>query len=239
MKIILTLTLFISFINIYGQDKIYLDKKYKKTNQKEQAQYYRIINPDAENHKIVIEQTYYVDGKIKYERKYSNYNKKKKVLEQNTVWFKNGNKHIVGNYSKGKMHGDFISYWENGQLKRKDFYKKGKLVEGNCWDNSGKEVPYYDFEIRPEFPGGKNALVLYLKENIDYNQVSSSSKGKRVHVRFYIAKDGSIIDVIVVKGIDKKTDQEAKRLIQDMPKWKPAIQDGSAVKVRRTLPIVF
>jgi len=216
MKIILTLTLFISFIK-----------------------YYRIINPDTENHKIVIEQTYYVDGKIKYEIKYSNYNSKKKVLEQNTAWYKSGNKRVVGNYNKGKKHGDFISYWENGQLKRKDLYKKGKLVEGKCWDNSGKEVPYYDFEIRPEFPGGKNALVLYLKENLDYDQVSSSSKGQKVVVRFYIDKDGSIIDVIVIKGIDKKTDQEAKRLIQDMPKWKPAIQDGSAVKVRRTLPIVF
>jgi len=224
MKIIITLTLVISFINIYSQDKIYLDKKYKKTNKKELAQYYRIINPDSENHKIVIEQTYYLDGKIKFERKYANYNSKKKVLEQNTVWYKSGNKHIVGNYNKSKKNGDFISYWENSQLKRKDLYKKGELVEGKCWDNSGKEVPYYDFEIHPEFPGGKNALVLYLKENIDYNQVSSSSKGKRVLVRFNIDKDGSIIDAIVVKGIDKKTDQEAKRLIQDMPKWKPAIR---------------
>ncbi len=51
--------------------------------------------------------------------------------------------------------------------------------------------------------------------------------------------DGSISDVKVVKGVDVNTDKEVKRLIQNMPRWKPAVQDGKKVKVRRTIPIAL
>lgn len=239
MKRIFSLIMFVSIVNIYAQDKIYLDKKYKKTDQKELALYYRLVRPDPEDKKLVSEQTFFMDGKIKYERKYLNYSEKKKILVKNMVWYENGQIHLEGNYSKGKKDGFFISYWENGQFKRKDLYKKDRLKEGKCWNNSGKEVAYYDFEIQPEFPGGKNALVLYLKMNINYDHIPASSKGQSVKVRFTVASEGLIEDVKVVKGIDAITDFEAKRVIQNMPKWKPAIQDGKRVKVGRTLPLTF
>jgi len=239
MKVLFSLVMFISFISVFGQDKVYLDGNYKKTNSKELAKFYRVISPDPKNDKLVMVQDFLINGKIKKERKYSNYYGKKKVLGKNTVWYENGKIHLEGNYKKGKKEGNFISYWENGQLKRKDIYKKGVLKEGNCWDSSGADVPYYDFEIHPEFPGGKNALILYLKENIDYNRIPVSSKGQKVIIRFFIDSDGSIVDVSVFKGIDTMTDLEAQRVIKEMPKWKPAMQDGKNVKVRRSLPLIF
>ncbi len=239
MKNYIAFVMFLACINMYAQDKIYLDKKYKKTNQKEHAEYYRIISQDTGNNKLVNEQTFYMDGIIKSEIKYSNYYSKKKILVKNTHWYKDGQIHIEGDYKKGKKEGYFISYWENGQLKRKDLYKKGKLTEGKCWDSLGREVTYYDFEIKPAFPGGMNALKLYLKDQINYDQISAASKGKRVSVRFSIESDGSISDVKVVKGVDVNTDREVKRLIQNMPRWKPAVQDGKKVKVSRTIPIAI
>lgn len=231
--------MFISFINIYSQDTIYLDKKHKKINHKELAQYFRVISQGSENNKVITERTYTKNGKIKLERKYSNYYGKKKRLEKNTVWYENGQIHIEGYYKKNIKDGLFISYWENGQLKRKDSYKKGILIEGKCWNISGDEVAYYDFEIQPEFPGGKKALLNYLKENINYADIPSTSKGQNVRISFYIDNDGSIVDVIVAKSLDSISDMEAKRLVQNMPKWKPAMQDGEKVKVKRTLPLTF
>ena len=239
MKILISIFVFISSLNIYAQDTIYLNKKYKKTNQKELAQYFRIISKDSENNKLIVEQTFFMNGKIKRERKYSNYYGKKKILEKQTTWYETGQIRYKGNYKKNKMDGYFISYWENGQLKRKDSYKKGVLKEGKCWDSSGNEVEYYDFEIKPEFPGGREALILYLKENINYANIPASSKGQKVLIGFYIDTDGSIVNAKVAKSVDSRSDLEAIRVIQNMPKWKPAMQDGKSVKVKRTLPLTF
>ncbi|MCK5638066.1 MAG: energy transducer TonB [Flavobacteriaceae bacterium] len=239
MKLVFVLIFFILAINGYSQDTIYLDKKYKKIDQKELAKYYRIVIQDTDHGKKVAEQTFNLNGKIKIERIYSNYYKKNKSLEKNTIWYENGQIHIEGNYTKKKKDGYFYSFWENGKLKRKDLYKKGNLVEGKCWNIEGDEVEYYDFEIQPEFPGGREALVLYLKESINYVNIPSSSKGQKIKISFYIDTDGSIVDVNLIKGADSITDNEAKKIIQNMPKWKPAIQDGKRVKVKRTLPLSF
>ncbi len=239
MKILIFVWIFISYINIFAQDTIYLDKKYKTISNRDQAHYLRVVKQDPDNSKQVVKQTFFKNGKFKSEVIYSNYYGKKKIVEKNTVWYENCQIHVVSNYKKGKKDGYFISYWENGQMKRKDLYKKGKLIEGKCFNISGEEVAYYDFEIQPEFPGGKNALILYLKESINYANISSSSKDQTVRVQFSIDTDGSIFDVKVVKSHDAITDYEAKRVIQNMPKWKPAIQDGKKVKVKRTVPITF
>ena len=189
--------------------------------------------------KNVVEQTFNLNGKIKLERIYSNYYKKNKSLEKNTIWYEIGQIHIEGNYTKKKKDGYFFSYWENGKLKRKDLYEKGNLIDGKCWNIDGDEIEYYDFEIKPEFPGGREALALCLKDNVSYVNISSTSKGQNIKISFYIDTDGSIVDVNVIKGVDPITDNEAKKIIQNMPKWKPAIQDGKRVKVKRTLPITF
>ncbi|MDT0642086.1 hypothetical protein RM553_04505 [Zunongwangia sp. F363] len=48
-----------------------------------------------------------------------------------------------------KLHGQIVAYWKNGNLKRKDLYKKGNLVEGKIWDQNGKEIEYSKFKITP------------------------------------------------------------------------------------------
>jgi len=239
MKNLFVVLFLISTINIYSQDTIYLDKKYKTINQKELAYYYRIVNQDAENGKLILEQTFYINGKIKLARKYLNYYSKNKNLVKNTIWYENGQIHIEGNYKKKKQDGYFYSYWENGQLKRKDFYKKGILLEGKCWNIEGEEIAYYNFEIQPEFPGGRVALVLYLKENINDVNIPSKGKGQKIIISFYIDKKGSVVDVNIIKGVDSVSDFEVKKIIQNMPKWRPAMQDGELVKVKRTLPVTL
>lgn len=239
MKFFIVLLIFISSINLFAQDTIYLNKKYKTINNKDQASYLRVIKQDPGNSKHVIKQTFFKNGKFSSEVVYSNYYGKKKVLEKNTIWYENGQIHIESTFKKGKKDGYFISYWENGQVKRKDLYKKGKLTEGTCYNISGDKVPYYNFEIHPEFPGGREALKKYLIKNINKSNTPSSSKGKSVKVRFSIDTDGSIRDVKVVKGIDPNSDYQAKKAIQNMPNWKPAIQDGKKVRTKRTIPITF
>ena len=87
------------------------------------------------------------------------------------------------------------------------------------------------------FPGGKDSLSAYLKENLRYPQsaIKDSVEGE-VRIRFSVRPDGSISNVKVVSSVDPRLDEEAIRVVQSMPKWKPA-SDGENTPF--VLPIRF
>ncbi len=102
------------------------------------------------------------------------------------------------------------------------------------------ETPIYIPEIYPEFPGGKQELYKFLGKNITYPSGAKEAGIKgRVVCQFTINKDGSIVDIEVLKGVDPALDEEAVRVIKMMPKWNPGQQAGKNVRVRYTLPILF
>jgi len=80
----------------------------------------------------------------------------------------------------------------------------------------------------------------YLSQNLKYPN-SARRKGieGRVIVRFIVTETGEIDGVKIVKGIDKKCDEEAVRVVSNMPNWQPGTQNGKAVKVYFNLPINF
>jgi protein TonB len=103
------------------------------------------------------------------------------------------------------------------------------------------EKTIYDFVAQmPEFPGGDAALIRFLNKNIRYPQVAQRMgvEGK-VFLQFVVSRDGSIIDVQVVKGVSKECDEEAVRVVKAMPAWKPGKQNNMPVAVRFTFPIFF
>ncbi|MBL7851461.1 MAG: energy transducer TonB [Cyclobacteriaceae bacterium] len=88
--------------------------------------------------------------------------------------------------------------------------------------------------------GGMAAFYQYVSENIKYPaQAKRMGIQGRVYVEFVIAKDGTLTDVHIVKGIGAGCDEEAVRIVQGAPPWKPAKQRGKPVRQRYTLPIVF
>ena len=95
-------------------------------------------------------------------------------------------------------------------------------------------------ENKPEYPGGDAALMKYISENIKYPVIAQENGIQgRVICQFVVNKDGSIVDITVVRGVDPSLDKEAVRVIKSMPTWKPGKQRGKAVRVKYTLPIVF
>ncbi len=95
-------------------------------------------------------------------------------------------------------------------------------------------------EDQPEPEGGMAAFYQYISKNLKYpNQARRMNIEGKVFVQFVINKDGSISDVQAVKGIGAGCDEEAVRVIQGAPKWKPGKQRGRPVKVRMILPITF
>ena len=95
-------------------------------------------------------------------------------------------------------------------------------------------------EENPEFPGGMKECMKFLNNNIKYPQISQENGVQgRVIVQFVVNADGTIVDPVVVRGVDPYLDKEALRVIKLMPKWKPGKQRGKAVRVRYTQPVLF
>lgn len=95
-------------------------------------------------------------------------------------------------------------------------------------------------ESMPEFPGGESALYKFLGENIKYPQMAKESGIQgRVFVTFVVEKNGSVTDVRVLRGIGGGCDEEAIRVVQNMPKWTPGKQRGKSVRVQYNLPVKF
>ena len=104
-----------------------------------------------------------------------------------------------------------------------------------------EETKVFDVvEEMPQFPGGQAALLEYLAKNIKYPVVAEENGVQgRVIVTFVVERDGSITDVRVVKSVDPSLDKEAARVVKSMPKWQPGKQNGSAVRVKYTVPVQF
>ncbi|SFC19585.1 energy transducer TonB [Spirosoma endophyticum] len=102
------------------------------------------------------------------------------------------------------------------------------------------DEPFIMVEQQPEYPGGMTALGDFLSRSLKYPRAAASAgvSGK-VFVSFVVNSDGSLTDLQVLKGIGFGCDEEAIRVMQKMPRWKPGKQSGRAVRVKFNLPISF
>ena len=93
----------------------------------------------------------------------------------------------------------------------------------------------------PEFPGGMDALMTYIQENINYPEELKKSKTEgMVVISFIVTNTGAIKDVSVKQtSTHDAFDQEAMRLVKGMPNWKPGVKDGKEVPVEMKLPFAF
>jgi protein TonB len=95
-------------------------------------------------------------------------------------------------------------------------------------------------EHMPHYPNGQAALFQWLSDNIMYpNNATEKQFIERVIVSFVVECDGSISNATILKSAGKPFDDEALRVVKAMPKWTPGYQNGSAVRVKYTLPITF
>jgi len=143
-----------------------------------------------------------------------------------------------GNYVDGVSDGAWSNF-RNDTLQFSERYNHGVFQSGIRYDN-GKEIEYHQIEIQPQFPGGISQMMSFVSKNLNYPR-EARKKGiyGKVFVQFVVGKDGSVQDVIIIKGVDPVLDEEATRVVMSMPKWSPGIQRGKPVKARYVLPINF
>lgn len=95
-------------------------------------------------------------------------------------------------------------------------------------------------EEEPEFPGGSQEMMKFVAENMQYpKECFDNNIEGRVTMSFIIEKDGSVSTIKELRSPHPLLTEEAKRLLEAMPKWKPGKQDGEAVRVKYVLPVTF
>lgn len=113
--------------------------------------------------------------------------------------------------------------------------------ESNANNNEEDNTIYSVPETFPEFPGGMQALMRYLAENVKYPTVAAENgiQGRAV-CSLVINKDGTVSDVEIARSAgDPSLDKEALRVVKSLPQWKPGTIKGKPVRVKFVIPINF
>ena len=99
---------------------------------------------------------------------------------------------------------------------------------------------YMVVEDSPQFPGGLQALLDYLHDNIKYPEsCRRDSIQGRVIISFVVEKDGSISGVKITKSLSPECDKEALRVLNMMPHWQPGVYHDQPCRTKVCIPIVF
>ena len=126
--------------------------------------------------------------------------------------------------------------------------KKGIASAAVSTDNTNtvkiekdKEGVYSKAETMPEYPGGDAALSKFVENNITYpqNAVDQNTEGT-VNVSFVVDEKGKVVNPVATgKTAGNGLDEEAVKIIKQMPAWKPGMVKGKPVKTRLLLPVTF
>jgi TonB family protein len=170
--------------------------------------------------------------------------------------YNNEKKKTINNISEGPIYltqiaAEIDKIWDETVRKEKDYNIDGPLISDrkknpSVAEDVGLSKPMPQIEIfefveqMPEYPGGDDKLEHYFKENLNYpSKEKEMGIEGRVICGFIVNEDGSLSDIKIVRSISEGCDEEAIRLIKNMPNWKPGKQNGKAVKVSYSLPIIF
>ena len=102
-------------------------------------------------------------------------------------------------------------------------------------------IPFQLVEEKPSFNGGDaNEFSKWVNSRLVYPEIAKENGVQgRVTLQFTVNADGSVSNVMVLRGVDSSLDKEAVRVVSSSPKWKPGKQRDRAVKVTYTFPVIF
>jgi len=137
---------------------------------------------------------------------------------------------------------DAILKSKDGRTYRlKDYKTALELWDAALTSKERSKKVFTSVDNPPTYPGGEQALAAFLGKNIRYpKQAQEQNIAGTVFVQFVVAPDGTISDVHTV-GAPKGSglEEEAIRVVKEMPKWTPGSHQGQKVSVQFNLPIRY
>ena len=145
---------------------------------------------------------------------------------------------MMPDFHPGKQDGEAVDMWFTVPVSFKLFDEMASLTPTEAENDTTAGVPD-DFQP-PMFPGGEQALMLFIKANLRYPPQAAKRKAEgKVVMTFVVDKTGKVTEIKVAKSVDIYLDAEAIRVCKLLPDFYPARQNGELVSVWFTLPITF
>jgi protein TonB len=103
-----------------------------------------------------------------------------------------------------------------------------------------EEMPIFRPDICSSMTEGNIELNKHIQKSIRYPALAQENGiTGRVFVRFIVGKDGKVKNAEILRGIDPSLDQEALRVIKNLPAFSPGKQRGVPVQVTYSASINF
>jgi TonB family protein len=97
-------------------------------------------------------------------------------------------------------------------------------------------------EVMPEFEGGTEALMRYVRKHLKYPRWEKKNKIEgTVYASFIVDEEGNVTNPEVMRGVEgaENFNEEVLKVLNGMPKWKPGMDQGKVVPVQFNLPFKF
>jgi hypothetical protein len=236
-RLLITTVLLASGIYANCQDTVFYDQD-KNPADRNSAVCLQVSHYDDSVPERYVVESFYINGNRKDITYYTD--KSKETITSIKEWYSDGNLKMQRTYHGGALTDTLLTFWEDGTPKRKDLYKNKTFLKGTCYDNAGKKIPHFDFEILPEYPGGESNLFMDIYSNIKMPEfVKAGSLKVTVIAKFYINTEGYIKDIKIVEGKYPETNNEVIRVLSMLKRWRPGLRDGEPVTTWYTVPITF
>lgn len=160
-------------------------------------------------------------------------------------FYRNGELKYLCHFENNRREGQLEMYYPNGSLWRTEEFRKGRSQGGHVYNAAGNEIEFYPSERIVGFPGGVDALALFMKEHVHYPLEASEQKVEgRVLVQLTFDQRGRIVEYHVLPQSTENyyLRKEAIRFVEEdlmKTEWEPAVQFGEFKKIRFVLPIAF
>ena len=206
-------------------------------------------SPEGADHRIErtyrdslsgVERIYSTQGNLRMSTPYASMAYRIK-LGPETTFYEGGQLHTKEDFVGNKRNGEFLVYYPDGRLKRRETYSVDVRKTGDCFAQDGSSSVFYEYEVMPTYRGGgTDKMTQAIAANVHYpvealrNQVQG-----RVFVSFRVGVSGAVEEVKVVKGVSAELDQAAVAAVKKLTGFTPGRQDGEPVSVSFTMPVTF
>lgn len=147
-------------------------------------------------------------------------------------------------FSKGKIKNNmkdsiWIGEYKKPHFSFKENYKNGKFISGVSIDSAKVEHKYEIAEVRPVPKKGMDHFYRYISRAMRIPEAARNTVFGKIYLTFVIEKDGSIVDIKIIRGLGYGLDEEVIRVIKNYKEWLPGIRRGIPVRTLYSIPITI
>jgi hypothetical protein len=234
MKKLLSSILFLIFLfSAKAQDTIFFAPEGFPVFTWMDAETYSVFT-ESDTADLTIETAYYLDRNLKGQCTYSDYDKgikDGKCIE----YYEGGKTRYQAEYKNGIKHGTIISFHSNGKMKRQDYYRNDTLISGWNYDESGKRMKSYPFEVEPQPQNGWEAFKEEIGKKVKLSE-ANEDEAVTVDVSFWITRDGAI-RAAEARSVNAEAAKMVEQAFLQLRSWKSGLRDGEPAVFREFITL--